>query len=90
MGSGDWNDGMNRVGEHAKGKASGWDSSYMKCPAVQGGLRVHGDVSFAERCETERPKCARICDQNGWDGEWYLRAYFDDVLPWIASNPNAR
>ena len=31
MGSGDWNDGMNLVGEHGKGKASGWGSSFMKC-----------------------------------------------------------
>ena len=30
MGSGDWNDGMNPVGNKAKAKASGWDSSFMK------------------------------------------------------------
>ena len=31
IGSGDWNDGMNLVGETAKAKASGWDFSFMKC-----------------------------------------------------------
>jgi len=92
MGSGDWNDGMNRVGEHGKGE-SVWLGFFlyevlMRFTEV---ARVHGDVSFAERCETEAAQVRQNIDQNGWDGEWYLRAYFDDGTPLgSASNPECQ
>ena len=61
MGSGDWNDGMNRVGEHGKGE-SVWLGFFlyevlMRFTEV---ARVRGDVSFAERCERERLRCSGI------------------------------
>jgi cellobiose phosphorylase len=43
--------------------------------------RVHGDVSFAESCEREADQVRRNIEQNGWDGGWYRRAYFDDGTP---------
>ncbi len=92
IGSGDWNDGMNRVGEHGKGE-SVWLGFFlhevlMRFTEV---ARVRGDVSFAERCQTEAAQVRQNIEQHGWDGEWYLRAYFDDGTPLgSASNPECR
>jgi cyclic beta-1,2-glucan synthetase len=92
IGSGDWNDGMNRVGEHGKGE-SVWLGFFlyevlMRFTEV---ARVRGDVSFAERCEREAAQVRQNIEQNGWDGEWYLRAYFDDGTPLgSASNPECQ
>jgi len=92
MGSGDWNDGMNRVGEHGKGE-SVWLGFFlyevlMRFTEV---ARVHGDVSFAERCEREAAQVRQNIEKNGWDGEWYLRAYFDDGTPLgSVSNPECQ
>jgi cyclic beta-1,2-glucan synthetase len=92
IGSGDWNDGMNRVGEHGKGE-SVWLGFFlyevlMRFMEV---ARVRGDFSFAERCEREAAQVRQNIEQNGWDGEWYLRAYFDDGTPLgSASNPECQ
>src|ERR1700720_2676815 len=48
----------------------------------------HGDVAFADRCEQEAAQLSRNIEQNGWDGEWYRRAYFDDGTP-LGSAENA-
>ena len=92
IGSGDWNDGMNLVGEHGKAKASGWDFScidvLMQFAEV---ARLRGDLSFAERCQSEAAQLRQNIEQNGWDGEWYRRAYFDDGSPLgSASNPECQ
>jgi cyclic beta-1,2-glucan synthetase len=92
IGSGDWNDGMNRVGEHGKGE-SVWLGFFlyevlMRFTEV---ARARGDFSFAERCEREAAQVRQNIEQNGWDGEWYLRAYFDDGTPLgSASNPECQ
>ena len=82
MGSGDWNDGMNLVGEHGKGE-SVWLGFFlyevlMRFTEV---ARSHGDVSFAERCLREAAGLRHTIEEHGWDGEWYRRAYFDDGAP---------
>ena len=82
IGSGDWNDGMNLVGEHGKGE-SVWLGFFlyevlMRFTEV---ARTHGDVSFAERCAREAAELRRNIEEHGWDGEWYRRAYFDDGSP---------
>jgi cyclic beta-1,2-glucan synthetase len=82
MGSGDWNDGMNLVGQHGKGE-SVWLGFFlfevlMRFTDVA--LRA-GDASFAERCLKEAAKVRENIERNGWDGEWYRRAYFDDGSP---------
>ena len=38
-------------------------------------------MSFAERCQKEAEQLQRNIEQNGWDGEWYRRPYFDDGTP---------
>ncbi len=92
IGSGDWNDGMNMVGEHGKGE-SVWLGFFlyhvlMRFTEI---ARLHGDLPFVERCRTEAAELRRNIEQHGWDGEWYLRAFFDDGTPLgSASNPECR
>jgi cellobiose phosphorylase len=92
IGSGDWNDGMNTVGEHGKGE-SVWLGFFlyevlMRFTEV---ARRRGDVPFAERCQREAARVRENIEQNGWDGEWYRRAYFDDGSPLgSARNPECQ
>ena len=89
IGCGDWNDGMNMVGERGKGE-SVWLGFFLYAVLLQFAevSRLRGDVSFAERCQTEAAQMRRNIEQNGWDGEWYRRAYFDDGSP-LGSATNA-
>ncbi|MHB8066739.1 MAG: GH36-type glycosyl hydrolase domain-containing protein [Desulfobaccales bacterium] len=92
MGSGDWNDGMNLVGEHGKGE-SVWLGFFLYEVLTRfiEVARTHGDVSFAERCADEAAGLRRNIEEHGWDGEWYRRAYFDDGSPLgSALNPECR
>jgi cellobiose phosphorylase len=92
MGSGDWNDGMNRVGERGKGE-SVWLGFFLYevLKRFIKVARMRGDVSFADFCDREAAQARRNIEQNGWDGEWYLRAYFDDGTPLgSANNPECQ
>jgi cellobiose phosphorylase len=79
IGTGDWNDGMNRVGEHGKGE-SVWLGFFLYDVLQQfiEVARLRGDIAFVERCQREAAQLRQSLEQNGWDGEWYRRAYFDD------------
>ncbi len=79
--TGDWNDGMNSVGEQGRGESSwlGW-------------LLLATIAAFApyaeQRGETERTKRwrdyaagLRSALEQAWDGQWYLRGYYDDGTP---------
>jgi cyclic beta-1,2-glucan synthetase len=89
MGSGDWNDGMDKVGEHGKGESIwlGW-FLYTVLARWQDIARQRGEESFALSCAQEAETLKRNIDQHGWDGEWYRRAYFDDGTP-LGSASNA-
>jgi cellobiose phosphorylase len=92
IGSGDWNDGMNLVGEHGKGE-SVWLGFFLYEVLMQFTelARLRGDHFFVERCRREAAQLRRNLDENGWDGEWYRRAYFDDGSPLgSASNPECQ
>ncbi len=82
IGCGDWNDGMNLVGEEGKGE-SVWLAFFLtdilRQFAELAGKR--GDLPFAERCETEAARLRENIEQSAWDGEWYRRAYFDNGQP---------
>ncbi|HEX4592345.1 MAG TPA: glycosyl transferase family 36, partial [Gemmataceae bacterium] len=82
MGTGDWNDGMNKVGAHGKGESvwNGWFIlSVLKSFAELAERR--GDASRAGWCR-ERAEALRVgLEENAWDGKWYRRAYFDDGTP---------
>ncbi len=82
IGSGDWNDGMNRVGEKGKGE-SVWLAFFLYDVLIKfSGLAfLRGDQAFSERCINEAEKLRKKIDTEGWDGKWYRRAYFDDGSP---------
>jgi cellobiose phosphorylase len=82
IGCGDWNDGMNRVGEHGRGESI-WLGFFLYDVLLQFApiARLHDDTVFAERCEAEAAKLKENLEQHGWDGAWYRRAYFDDGTP---------
>ena len=92
IGSGDWNDGMNVVGEKGKGE-SVWLGFFLYKVLTQFMeiARLHDDLPFVERCRMEAAQLQRNIEKNGWDGEWYRRAYFDDGTPLgSADNPECR
>ncbi len=82
MGSGDWNDGMNRVGIKGRGE-SVWLGWFL-CDTLRQYARIaelRGDSVFAARCSREAEELGVRIESAGWDGDWYRRAYFDDGQP---------
>ncbi len=81
MGSGDWNDGMNRVGAQGKGE-SVWLGWFL-C-TVLGGFAPLCDryqmQTRSNRYGRHMEKLRKGLEQ-AWDGDWYRRAYFDDGTP---------
>ena len=82
IGSGDWNDGMNMVGDRGQGE-SVWLGFFLYDVLMRFAevAKTTGDVPFAERCQAEAAQLQQQIEQQGWDGEWYRRAYFDDGTP---------
>jgi cellobiose phosphorylase len=82
MGTGDWNDGMNLVGERGQGE-SVWLGFFLYHVLTRFSevARAYGDNAFAERCRSEAALLQANIEQHAWDGAWYRRAYFDDGTP---------
>jgi cyclic beta-1,2-glucan synthetase len=82
IGTGDWNDGMDRVGEKGKGE-SVWLAFFFYDVLVKFSTvaRNNGDSLFAEHCKREASMLRANIENSGWDGEWYRRAYFDNGAP---------
>jgi cyclic beta-1,2-glucan synthetase len=82
IGSGDWNDGMNRVGEAGRGE-SVW-LGFFSCEVMlrfAEVARLRGDETVANRCQQEVDALQRALEGQAWDGQWYRRAWFDDGTP---------
>jgi cellobiose phosphorylase len=82
MGCGDWNDGMNLVGQHGKGE-SVWLAFFLYHVLQQFSdlARRRNDESFAVICAKEAEDLRQRIEATTWDGRWYRRAYFDDGTP---------
>src|SRR5581483_6058292 len=82
MGTGDWNDGMNRVGREGRGE-SVWLGFFLYhvLGAFLPLVARRGDQARAARWEAHRAALADALDGAGWDGAWYRRAYYDDGTP---------
>lgn len=82
MGCGDWNDGMNLVGEKGRGE-SVWLGFFLHDVLMKfiPLARLQHDEEFVELCEQKAEELRRSIEQNAWDGEWYKRAWFDDGQP---------
>ncbi len=86
MGSGDWNDGMNRVGAGGSGESIwlGWFlCATLKRFAGLAGLMKDDPAPYLQKVE----KISQALEANAWDGDWYLRAFFDDGTP-LGSHEN--
>jgi len=82
IGSGDWNDGMNRVGLQGRGE-SVWLGFFLHQVLSQFAplARRRQDPEFADLCATEAERLRENLDRDAWDGAWYRRAWFDDGTP---------
>ena len=82
IGTGDWNDGMNRVGEEGEGE-SVWLAWFLDL-ALREFIPIaeaRADVERAARWRSWREALAPALSEHAWDGDWYRRAFFDDGTP---------
>jgi len=83
MGAGDWNDGMNRVGVEGRGE-SVWLAWFL-CDVLESFSKLaEWRESAQDNSATWRHRGAELAaavERSCWDGEWYLRGFFDDGSP---------
>ncbi|NTV27108.1 MAG: cyclic beta 1-2 glucan synthetase, partial [Methanothrix sp.] len=79
MGSGDWNDAMNRVGYLGLGESI-WLAFFLYdvLTRFREIALMRDDPAFADLCSSEAVILRQKIREFGWDGNWYLRAYFDN------------
>ncbi|MEP6511403.1 MAG: glycosyl transferase family 36 [Dokdonella sp.] len=82
MGTGDWNDGMNRVGEKGHGE-SVWLAWFLiaTIDASASAAQAHGDNDRLARWQQCAASVRVALEGAGWDGKWYRRGYYDDGTP---------
>ena len=82
IGSGDWNDGMDKVGTHGKGE-SVWLAFFLFdiLNRFSETALLKKDNDFAGSCLQNAATLRENINRNAWDGAWYRRAYFDDGTP---------
>jgi len=82
IGSGDWNDGMNRVGIEGRGE-SVWLAWFLIATLrpFSGICERRGDDKTAATLRATADAYVEAVERHAWDGEWYRRAYFDDGSP---------
>jgi cyclic beta-1,2-glucan synthetase len=78
IGTGDWNDGMNRVGHEGRGESVwlGWFLSAV----LREFAPLCESMGDSARAATYRRELTRLADmlELSWDGDWYRRGYYDD------------
>ena len=92
IGGGDWNDGMNRVGEGGQGESVwlGWlllRTLELFVPLALARPTI-GDAERAERWREHALALRAALEREAWDGQWYRRATFDDGT-WLGSHTSA-
>ena len=82
MGTGDWNDGMNRVGEKGEGE-SVWLAWFLNAAltAFVPLAEARGETTRVARWRAHAAGLRASLEREAWDGEWYRRAFFDDGEP---------
>ncbi len=82
IGAGDWNDGMNRVGREGRGE-SVWLGWFLHLNLSEF-ARIADRRSETKRAARWRKRAKALLaslEKEAWDGEWYMRAFFDDGVP---------
>jgi cyclic beta-1,2-glucan synthetase len=82
IGTGDWNDGMTRVGELGKGESVwlGW-FLYATLSSFAPLANTCGEKVRAATWRSHAVALQTSLERDGWDGNWYRRAYYDDGTP---------
>jgi cyclic beta-1,2-glucan synthetase len=82
FGTGDWNDGMNRVGEMGRGESVwlGW-FLHVTLVAFASLARARNEGAREKQWLTHATALKNALQQESWDGKWYRRGYFDDGTP---------
>ena len=82
MGTGDWNDGMNRVGSEGRGE-SVWLAEFQVAAldAFAEAADRLGRHDDAQELRGRAEPIRQAVNRDGWDGHWFRRAYFDDGTP---------
>jgi cyclic beta-1,2-glucan synthetase len=82
IGTGDWNDGMNRVGEKGEGESIwlGW-FLYATLTAFAPLAAARGETARAEHWTMHADALKVALEREAWDGDWYVRGFFDDGTP---------
>jgi cyclic beta-1,2-glucan synthetase len=88
IGSGDWNDGLNHVGVEGRGE-SVWLAWFLAatlqaCASILENRAADLARQWRARAADLASAVERVC----WDGDWYLRGFFDDGTP-LGSHVNA-
>lgn len=84
IGGGDWNDGMNRVGEGGKGESVWLGWLLIRTIAIFAPLADTRDPTRASRWRAHAESVRLAIEHSAWDGAWYRRATFDDGV-WLGS-----
>lgn len=82
MGTGDWNDGMNTVGNRGLGESvwMGWFLITVLEKFAPVCMEM-GEEDRAKKYSEIRSDLLDAVETSGWDGNWYRRAYFDNGQP---------
>jgi cyclic beta-1,2-glucan glucanotransferase len=82
IGTGDWNDGLTRVGVEGKGESIwlGW-FLHATLSAFAPLADRRGERTRGTKWRRHASALAHSLERDGWDGGWYLRAFFDDGTP---------
>jgi cyclic beta-1,2-glucan synthetase len=85
MGTGDWNDGMNLVGAAGKGE-SVWLAWFLadvldRMAEMADLVGPVGPPEMGQTYREEQKTLLQRVERTAWDGQWYLRAIFDDGTP---------
>ena len=82
IGTGDWNDGMNSVGDQGRGE-SVWLAWFLVA-TIDAYVRfavARGDDTRVTRWREHAALLRKTVEVAGWDGQWYRRGYYDDGTP---------
>jgi len=82
FGTGDWNDGMNRVGAAGRGE-SVWLAWFLHTALLRFApiAERRGEHPKAAAWRTHALAVQQAIEREAWDGDWYRRGYFDDGTP---------
>jgi cyclic beta-1,2-glucan synthetase len=85
IGAGDWNDGLNRVGDRGRGE-SVWLAWFRAATlrafaGLSDSRKDKKDTEWIQNFDVEAKRLASAVETSAWDGAWYIRAFYDDGSP---------